>query len=74
MGVGVGVSLGPAAGAALAGAASPLKPTSPGEGVTNEVCAEAEGVDSLCPRFSCSTVYIHNYIIIPTIRLSKLQF
>ena len=47
MGVGVGVSLGPAAGAALAGAASPLKPTTPGEGVTNDVLAEAEGVASL---------------------------
>lgn len=48
MGVGVGVSLAPAAGAALAGAAaSPLQPTTPGEGVTNEVFAEAEGVASL---------------------------
>ena len=47
MGVGVGVSLGPAAGAALAGAAKPLKPTTPGEGVMNEVVAEAEGVVSL---------------------------
>ena len=49
IGVGVGVSLAPAALLFLGGAASPLKPTTPGEGVTNAVEEEAAGVFSSRP-------------------------
>lgn len=54
MGVGVGVSLGPAPPAALAGAAAPLNPTTPGEGVTNEEDGDSAGTASFRPKFSCN--------------------